>query len=467
MQYIGTLKTYTSKEIEKNPVSIGFECVDRDLIKPEKCYDAIGNCGIKFARVQTGWAKTEKEKGVYNFEWLDDMVDNLLERGVTPWFNVGYGNPIYMDNITNPTAVGCVPLLYGEECKNAWANFIRALAEHFRGRVNHYEIWNEADIVQFWYPGQPSGKEYAGLVRFTREIIKSVIPEAIIGICSSTTPSITFLHDLFKNLKPGEADFYCAHTYVRFPEECFVYNRYSETRKLMKKFGHTSCKLYMGEAGHASWHPVGHPRVPEGGGSEHRQAVWHLRRFFIDLSAGIEMTSIFQIADMREGVYTTVYRNDKKPAAQGILNGLVYTPKHSYYTLSRVSTVLSGDISLNDEVFYITTREITDVKDESIAKLLVERYPKKVTYTRNGKPVYAYWLPFPVETEAEIIYGATADIPFADIKTPVIIDLLTGKVYRVDEADIEREVYRLTNLPICDYPMLICDIDTFEIEFDE
>ena len=175
------------------------------------------------------------------------------------------------------------------------------------------------------------------------------------------------------------------------------------------------------------------------------------------------MTSIFQIADMREGVYTTVYRKDKMPAAQGVLNGLTYTPKLAYYTLSRASTVLSGDISLTDEIFYLTTREITGIEDRNIARLLTERYPKKVTYSRNGKPVYAYWLPFPVETEAEIIYGATADIPFADIKTPVVIDLLTGDVYKIDEKDINREVYRLENLPICDYPMLICDIDTFEI----
>lgn len=463
MKYIGTLKTYSSNEIEKNPVSIGFECVDRDLIRPEMCYDAIGNSGIKYARVQTGWAKTEKEKGVYNFAWLDAMVDNLLARGVTPWFNVGYGNPIYMDDITNPTAVGCVPLLYGEECKEAWCNFVRALAEHYKGRIKHFEIWNESDIDEFWYPGASSGAGYAELIKLTRSVIVSVIPDAIIGACTSTTPTIKFLHDLLSNLAPGDIEFLCAHTYIRFPEECFVYNRYAETRKLMKKFGHTSCQLWMGESGHASWHPVGHVRVPEGGGSEHRQAVWHLRRFFIDLSAELGMTSIFQIADMREGVYTTVKRKDKMPAAQGILNGLTYTPKLSYYTISRVSTVLSGDISLTDEIFYVSVKNVSGVEDEGIKRLLWERHPKKLTYSRNGKPIYVYWLPFPVETEAEIIYGATADIPFADIENPVVIDMLTGKVYSVDEEDIERDVYRLKNLPICDYPMLICDKNTFEI----
>ena len=61
MKKIGRLKTYTSKEIENSYVSIGFECLDRDLFNPEKCYDLLAESGVKYARCQTGWAKCEKE----------------------------------------------------------------------------------------------------------------------------------------------------------------------------------------------------------------------------------------------------------------------------------------------------------------------------------------------------------------------------------------------------------------------
>ena len=104
---IGKIKLHTSKEIEKTPVSIGFECLDREVFDPEKCYDLLGKTEIKWARCQTGWNRCEKEKGVYTFEWLDSIVDNLLQRGVQPWFNVGFGNPIYMPDVPNPTGVGC------------------------------------------------------------------------------------------------------------------------------------------------------------------------------------------------------------------------------------------------------------------------------------------------------------------------------------------------------------------------
>lgn len=149
--------------------------------------------GVKYARCQTGWAKCEKEKGVYDFSWLDSITDNLIRRGIKPWFNVGFGNPIYMDNIPNETAVGCVPLFYGDETVNAWKNYIHALTEHFSSRVQYYEIWNEANTEHFWYPQKPSGKEYAKLVNMTAHIIRTVQPDSkiIINISQHFDNSLT------------------------------------------------------------------------------------------------------------------------------------------------------------------------------------------------------------------------------------------------------------------------------------
>lgn len=74
MRRTGRLRLRSSLEIAASRVSIGFECVERGVIKPEKCYDLLGASGVKHARCQTGWAVCEKEKGVYDFSWLDDIV---------------------------------------------------------------------------------------------------------------------------------------------------------------------------------------------------------------------------------------------------------------------------------------------------------------------------------------------------------------------------------------------------------
>ena len=179
---IGKLKHYKSSEIDESYVSIGFECLDRELWNPDKCYDLLAESGVKHARVQTGWVRCEKEKGVYDFSWLDEIVDNLVARGIKPWFDVGFGNPLYMKNTPNEYCVGCVPLLFGDEAVEAWKNFVTATVSHFKDRITYFEIWNEPDIPAFWYPGNPDAKMCAELVKMTAVIIKSEHPTAKTGI---------------------------------------------------------------------------------------------------------------------------------------------------------------------------------------------------------------------------------------------------------------------------------------------
>ena len=116
---------------------------DRDMWDVEQAWPVLDDLGIKWARVQTGWARTEKEPGVYDFSWLDTIVDKLLERGVTPWLSFSYGNPLYTKNMNTapeglpPSNVGCdefgvgFPPIKTEKERQAWKNYARALVKHF------------------------------------------------------------------------------------------------------------------------------------------------------------------------------------------------------------------------------------------------------------------------------------------------------------------------------------------------
>ena len=78
--------------------SVGCETLDRDFADFDKFKDYFVELGIGYARLQSGWAKTEKEKGKYDFAWLDHIVDGLIERGVKPWMCLCYSNPLYKNN---------------------------------------------------------------------------------------------------------------------------------------------------------------------------------------------------------------------------------------------------------------------------------------------------------------------------------------------------------------------------------
>jgi hypothetical protein len=120
LKKVGTIKPKSSKDIQFSRISLGFEKLDRNVFDPEKAYDKVAECGVKKARIQSGWQRTEKEKGVYDFAWLDSVVDNLIAIGVEPWLCLCYGNDLYTEMAkVHFGAVGCVPI-HSEEEKQAW-----------------------------------------------------------------------------------------------------------------------------------------------------------------------------------------------------------------------------------------------------------------------------------------------------------------------------------------------------------
>jgi len=454
MKKLGKLKIKPSSRIKESRIGIGFECLDRDLFDPEKCYDLFAATGAKFARCQTGWAKTEQQKGGYNWEWLDSIVDNLLARGITPWFNVGYGNPIYMPDANNPTAVGFPPTNYGDEVVTAWLNFVKALAEHFKGRVTHFEIWNEPDDPNFWQPNLPSGAEYGKLVKITGDAIKSVIPDAKIGACSAHSNG-EFIKPFFETVTPDGLDFFSLHTYTRWCEYNDQTVHYPFIKELMERYGMDKTELWMGECGHASWHPVGHWQCRLGGGSEHRQAVWQLRRALFDFKSGLRLTSFFMIVDLWQKSYQTAKRNDSRPAAQGILNGITYAPKKSHTAVSCIANILGGD----------TLPTLSKIPVALSAPLTSEvPSPISVAFTNDGNEVFAYWIPFPIEEERGVTGKCSVTFDEAsEITDPIVIDLLEGIVYAPDDGDWNADTKALKNLPIGEYPFAICDKRAIEI----
>lgn len=461
MKMIGKLSALPSDRIGKSMVSIGFECLDRELFNPDKCYDLLAAGGVRYARVQTGWARCEKVKGVIDFTWLDEIVDNLMKRGILPWFNVGFGNRLYMDDVpeTNRMAVGCVPLYYGDECVEAWKRFVTALSEHYRGRVAHFEIWNEADIAPFWYPADPDPFKLGELIMLTGKTIREVIPDAKLGTCACC-PDFGYIENMLSGVKPEMLDFYCFHWYQICPEKNYE-EKVRHTRRIFDRAGFGGTEFWLGEGGYPSWFPKGHwmRPDPENNGSEHQQAVYLLRRMFTDAWLGMKRHSFFQTADMWERPYEKANEVLKKPAAQGILNGLSYTPKESYFALSRMAQLLSGDIEPMEAYFGVEFRNERAFGRENISAL------RKFSFKRNGGQMYVWYLPTDIEDERGKIWDASVRCEtFEDVRAisePILIDMYTGEVFALK---LKPGRGLRADVPIAEYPMVICDRRDVEIE---
>lgn len=463
LEKIGNLKAKSAGEIKSSRLGIGFEKLDRSVFDPEKAYDKLYKIGVKWIRIQSGWAKTEKEKGVYDFSWLDSIVDNLLKRDMIPWMCICYGNGLYDDFAKEDYgAAGCAPV-YSDEMKAAWINYVKALVTHFKGRVKDYEIWNEPDGAHAWKRGV-NATEYGCFAIETAKAIRECDEDAYIMGGSIFTSPVIFLQEAFKTGMANYIDAITFHEYTYSEEN--VEQKVRALRGLCRMHG-VDLDIIQGESGSQS-KPYGHGAMNEGAWTEKKQAKQLLRHLTIDLLNGVKFTSFFTCVDMVEAWYGKVgdistildygYFGvlgadfDEKGFATG-----EYTPKPSYYALQNLCSLLGGELTETD-LPVIFNREITPHlgKVRTVAAFEAVYGGFKLN---NGSYALAYWYPTDLMTTE---YEGAISLELAIEGDIHLVDPMDGSVYEI--SFIEKDKFGTSYikfLPVKDYPMFLVfgDID--------
>ena len=431
----GEIKPVRSSEIQASPLSVGFETLDRKHFDPARTYPHLAKLGAKWARCQTGWCRCEPERGKYDFRWLDDVVDGLLKIGVQPWFNLGYGNRLYTPEAEDEAAVGWAPV-FDENPRKAWLRFTGHLAEHFKDRVRHWEIWNEPNIKTFWRPEKPDPVDYVRLVTITVPEIRKQIPQAvIIGGAFAGIP-MSYIDGCLAAGLTDHVDKISYHPYRAVPEKNYA----SQIKALRGRVGkyNPRVKLWQGENGCPSkGGPGSVGALSKLDWTEQRQAKWLLRRILTDLRLGVELTSYFHTVDLVGYRGATNYK--------GLLRGTEYTPKPAYFAYQCLCALFDS-----------ATKK-TDVRPEPAGPDL-ERLQHAV-FARRGKAMVAWWYP------ANLLKDwtprrITVKIPLAEqagLDAPVLIDPMSGRVFRFQAVRREQGSVTLADLPLLDYPLLVTD----------
>ncbi|MBI5821489.1 MAG: beta-galactosidase [Verrucomicrobia bacterium] len=422
---VGKLKTRPSSAIKASPLSVGYETLDRQHFDPVKTYQHAAQLGVKWARCQTGWARTEKTRGQYDFAWLDEVVDGLLKIGIQPWFNLGYGNPLYTPK-ADATAVGWVPV-FDEVAMDGWKNFTAKIAEHFKGRVRHYEIWNEPNITAFWKPGKPDAAAYAKLVKDTAPIIRQRVPDAVIIGCAFARVPLDYLKKCLDAGLAEHVDVVSYHPYREVPEAGYEED-VRGVRELLVQHNGSRIKLWQGECGCPS-QKGGAGALSKTDWNETRQAKWLLRRIVSDLRMEVELTSYFLIVDL------VGYRGSTN--WKGLLRGSDYTPKPAFFAYQNLCALFDAE----------TRKADLQVKVEGAGDAAVVT----ASFQRRGQPLYLFWTPADLTKD---VPPQKVTVTVGDkLKSPALLDPLSGRVYRITKFDA---------LPLTDYPLVIADKTAFQ-----
>ncbi len=436
MKYVGRLKTLGSGEIGSSRLGVGFECLDRSMWDPNQAWPVLESLGVKWARVQTGWSRTEKTAGRYDFAWLDEIVDRLIERGVQPWLSISYGNPVYTKDMDvspagiSPNYQGCnefgvgFPPIHTREERRGWQNYVRALARHFRDRVTHYEVWNEPDLLSFW-KCQPRAADYVDLVRLTAVPLREEHPDAkLIGgaiAWGMTVWSLKFLEDCMRAGLHELIDIVTYHGYKSVPERHSA-QEIAALMHILNKYK-PSLSYWQGEAGIQS-------KVPADGNSgalsrmklsEEIQARMLLRRTLLELHNGAAMSSYFHMADFAH------YAGDRRTYHYGLLRLEDGSPKPAFRALQTLCTLLAGNIEPADGLTAAHMSVLDDTDDPRATKTSTWH----ANLVKDGVPLHAWWIPDSLEIDpdvkkAEMTYWMDCSLR---LDNPVLVDPVAQEVY--------------------------------------
>jgi xylan 1,4-beta-xylosidase len=192
----------------------------RDL---KEVHDSVGMRYVRFHAIlhdEVGvYDEDEAGKAVYNFTYVDQIYDGLLDRGVRPFVEISF-MPYKL--ASDPKAIH--PFWYKQNVSppkdyGKWDALMRAFAQHLVDRYGidevaewYFEVWNEPNI-DFW-AGEPKQATYFELYDHTARALKAVSPRLRVG--GPATSSAHWVPDFLKheNEQHVPVDFVSSHGYA-------------------------------------------------------------------------------------------------------------------------------------------------------------------------------------------------------------------------------------------------------------
>ncbi|WP_028665068.1 GH39 family glycosyl hydrolase [Runella zeae] len=453
---IGTLKSKNTNEINTSNWIIGCETLDRDLTDYEQYKEYLVPLGIKRLRMQAGWAKTEKVKGVYDWAWLDKIINDAHQRGLKPWLETGYGNAIYAGGGGINLSAG-IPT--SVEALQAWDKWVAALVNRYKDKVEDWEIWNEPN---FGDNTLNTPEAVAELNIRTAEIIKRIQPKAKISGLAMGHIDLKYADTFFKVIhqkgKMHLFDNMTYHDYVYNPDA--NYSKVADLRRVLDKYS-TTVQLRQGENGSPSIGGPNRGAIGDYDWSELSQAKWNIRRMLGDWGHDIEC-SILGIIEMNYGKTSgPITRMNVKGIIESDSLKRAIRPKMAYYAMQNVVSVFDDNLMRIKNIHDTHNTNAKIGSDEIKYHKGTDRSVSVYAYEHKNtkKQVFTIWNDEYIPTNTNNVKNLNFTILNANFSQPVYVDMLTGAIYEIPDNQIDKNGNKTTfkSLPIYDSPILIAD----------
>ena len=450
--HIGLIRPRHAREIESSNWAVGAETMDRDYTIYANWRNYLGPLGVKMARIQSGWAKTERRKGQYDWTWLDEIIPDMAAQGVRPWVCLCYGNPIYPGGGGTGLGGG---LPSSPEALAAWDAFVGAFVRRYKRYVTHWEVWNEPRT------GRGEGAVvYARFAARTAQVVRKHQPGARLMFAAGGAFDVVFVKHMLTWLRDNDklhlVDEIVYHPYAYNPDDS--YERVEELRRVVRSFS-PRLRLRQGENGAPSQRGS-FGAIANYDWTELRQAKWATRRLLGDLGRDIP-SSYFSICDMayrvRPGGRDADTRDDRRRLAvrinyKGLLainpDRTVHHVKLAYRSIQHITALFDSRV-----------RRIKDFRATVSGGSEGSRYAVFGYRGPSGGLLVTLWRSSDRPGERPELEEVTLHVAKGSFDEPVWIDLVSGRVFALGESRwrTSEDGSTLIRLPVYDAAIVLAE----------
>lgn len=236
--------------------------------KVEKTLEMAREAGLGWVKQLLPWEALELRRGVFRHEgtnrstWerYDEIVAMAERRGLQIIFRLDRPPPWARGHKPNPPD-GQVPPASLED----FGNYVAAVAQHYRGRVRFYQIWNEPNLAREWGGQTPDPVAYTELLKVAYRRIKAVDPSAVVlnaplaqtyERSARAMPDLDFLEAMYLAGAKDAFDVFFANGYgFEYPPEDppapdrLNFRRVLLLRRIMDRYGDGHKAVWFNEFG--------------------------------------------------------------------------------------------------------------------------------------------------------------------------------------------------------------------------
>jgi len=481
LKNIGTITPKNSSEISASPFGIQAGTLNDSLVA------RAAEIGVKWTRLGASWSQVEREKGIYDFEETDKAFKVAIKNGITPFITVGGGNKLYSKLTTydDPKLAEIYgyspePPIKDPVAMEAFLAFAKATVERYKDQIDYWEVWNEPNHPNYWGT-EPDGKEYGKLLVQTAKLIREVDPGCKIIGGSMAGISPDFANDFLSVGSEKLIDIISYHNYGAVPEER-VY-RAIDLWEVINKYN-PEIELWQGECGYPSHSSTRdfRGRAPWG---LNVQAKWLLRQSFVDIYyCKATLSNYFKLVhtsgkgdkqvrtNLRpiDSIFGFPDRGGSRVRTKGVnekclLTNPEFNEKPGFYAYQNLCALWKPEYKPIEIDYKI------EVEDEGVFYGISEddafpSVPLLATFSdEEGNNLIAWWLPWNAQENLAELATVNITIKNLNFTDPVLVDLLSGKVYDVgDNFKNENKGCVIQNMGLADYPLLLVEKATLKIQ---